>query len=166
MFLAKITGVIPKGMSLPAAPVETKEFSAQAEATEWLLDEALNNLPTPVSSVEVFSADGKSVWREWHWSHEALKAKNEKWWDERDPGRKAREAAQAERCRKIASGEISGDQLSLAEQYRRDNPAWIGPLFATLPVKTVDRGWIWLSEYWERRHLGLRFSKKRWFPDD
>ena len=166
MLLAKITGVIPQGMSLPAAPVETKEFSTQAEATEWLLGEGLNNLPTPVHSVEVFSADGKSVWREWHWSHDALKAKNEKWWDERDPSRKAREKEQAERCRKIASGEISGDQLSLAEKFRVENPPWTGPHFASMPVKTIDRGWIWLSEYWERPHTGLRYASKSWFPDE
>ena len=166
MLIAKITGVIPKGMPLPAAPIETKEFSTQAEATEWLLGEALSSLPTPVHSVEVLTADGKSVWREWHWSHDALKSKNEKWWDEKDPGRKAREKEQAERRRKIASGEISGDQLSLAEQFRRDNPAWTGPHFASMPVKTVDRGWIWRSEYWERPHTGLRYASKSWFPDE
>jgi hypothetical protein len=160
MFLAKITGVIPKGMSLATAPVEMKEFSSRGEATEWLLGEALNNHPTPVHCVEVFSADGESVWREWHWSHDALKAKNEKWWDERDPGRKAREKEEAERRRKIASGEISGEQLSDAEKFRLQNPAWRGPHYAWIPVQTVDHGWIWLSEYWERPHTGLRYASK------
>ena len=166
MFLAKITGVIPKGMSLPAAPVETKKFPSRAEATEWLLGEALNNLPTPVSTVEVFSDSGESVWREWHWSHDALKAKNEKWWDQREPNRKVIEKLQAERRQKIASGEISGDQLSLAEQFQRDNPAWTGPHFASMPVKTIDSGWIWRREYWERPHTGLRYTSKSWFSDE
>jgi RNA polymerase-interacting CarD/CdnL/TRCF family regulator len=166
MFLAKITGVISKRMSLPAAPIETKKFPSRAEATEWLLGEALNNLPTPVNSVEVFSESGESVWREWHWSHDALKAKNEKWWGQRDPNRKVIEKLQAERRQKIASGEISGDQLSLAEQFRRDNPAWTGPHFASMPVKTIDSGWIWRREYWERPHTGLRYTSKSWFPDE
>jgi len=166
MFLAKITGVIPKGLLLPAAPVETKKFPSRAEATEWLLGEALNNLPTPVNTVEVFSESGESVWREWHWSHDALKAKNEKWWDQRDPNRKGIEKLQAERRQKIASGEISGDQLSLAEQFQRDNPAWTGPHFASMPVKTIDAGWIWRREYWERPHTGLRYASKSWFPDE
>jgi hypothetical protein len=58
MFTAKITGVIPKGMSLPAAPVETKQFASLVEAKQWLLGEALYNLHTPVEKVEVFSAMG------------------------------------------------------------------------------------------------------------
>ncbi|WP_439408612.1 hypothetical protein ACNJX9_09865 [Bradyrhizobium sp. DASA03076] len=71
MFLAKITGVIPKGMNLPAAPIETREFDNITAAKQWLLGEALSNLPTPVNNVEVFE-NGQSVWREWHWSHDAL----------------------------------------------------------------------------------------------
>ncbi|WP_157043485.1 hypothetical protein [Nitrobacter hamburgensis] len=165
MFIAKIVGVIPKGMSLTVAPSETREFATQSEAVDWLLGEALSSLPTPVNSVEVLSPDGKSVWREWHWSHDALKTKNEKWWNERDPGRAKREKELSERRRKIASGEISGNELSDAERFQRDNPAWTGPYFAYIPTRTVDRGWIWFSQYWERPHIGLKYASKNWFLD-
>lgn len=53
MFLAKITGVIPKGMNLPAAPVETREFEKVTVAKQWLLGEALTNFPIPVERMEI-----------------------------------------------------------------------------------------------------------------
>jgi hypothetical protein len=39
MFVVNITGVIPRGMSLPAAPVESREFSNITQAKQWLLGE-------------------------------------------------------------------------------------------------------------------------------
>lgn len=77
-YFAKITGVIPKGMDLKEAPTETQIFKDLTQAKEWLLGEALNELPTPVHSVEItLDASGtESVWREYHWGHDALKAKN------------------------------------------------------------------------------------------
>jgi hypothetical protein len=83
-----------------------------------LLGEGLTNLPTPVNNIEVFE-NGQSVWREWHWSHDALKSKNELWWDAKDPGRKEREAADKERRRKIEAGLIPDSQLSLKEQFEK-----------------------------------------------
>lgn len=165
MFLAKITGVIPKGVNLLAAPEETREFDSITAAKQWLLGEALTNLPTPVKTVEVFNR-GESVWREWHWSHDALKLKNELWWDAKDPGRHEREAARKERKRQAESGQIPYDQLSPKEQHQRANPTWSGPYFAWLPTSTMDAGTIWLSEYWVRPMLGLKYKTKAWFPND
>jgi hypothetical protein len=54
---------------------------------------------------------------------------------------------------------------SLAEQFRLENPLWTGPRFASVPVKTADRGWIWLRQYWVR-HTGLYFAEKFKFPHD
>jgi hypothetical protein len=107
MYLAKITGVIPKGMDLKEAPVETREFANLVEAKQWLLGEALTNLSTPVNNIEVFS-NGQSVWREWHWSHDALKSKNELWWDARDPGRHERERARSGAQARCGSWRDSG----------------------------------------------------------
>ncbi|MEW6639966.1 MAG: hypothetical protein AB1586_05635 [Pseudomonadota bacterium] len=165
MFLAKITGVIPRGADLPAAPVETREFSDITKAKQWLLGEALTNLPTPVHSIEVFS-DGRSVWREWHWSHDALKSKNELWWDACDPGRKEREAARLERKRKVKAGLVPNSDLSPKEQFEKANPRWLGPYFAWLPTSTIDEGVIWMSQYWVRSMLGLKYKNKSWFPDN
>ena len=165
MFKATITGVIPKGVNLSATPVETREFENVTAAKQWLLGEALSNLPTPVEKVEVFS-EGKSVWREWHWSHDALKSKNELWWDAKDPGRHEREAARKERKRQVEAGLIPHSQLSLKEQFEKANPAWSGPYFAWLPTSTLDAGTIWLSEYWVRSALGLKYKNKMWFRDD
>lgn len=52
-YLAKITGVTPKGLNLKEAPVETREFDNITAAKQWLLGEALTNLPTPVNNIEV-----------------------------------------------------------------------------------------------------------------
>ncbi|WP_213737035.1 hypothetical protein [Bradyrhizobium sp. dw_411] len=165
MFTAKITGVIPKGMNITSAPVETREFDNITAAKQWLLGEALSNLPTPVSTVEVFSG-GQSIWREWHWSHDALKSKNELWWDAKDPSRHEREAAQVERKRQVESGQIPYSQLSLKEQFERANPRWLGPYFAWLPTSTMDAGTIWMSEYWVRATLGVKYKSKSFFFDN
>ncbi|WP_315711648.1 MULTISPECIES: hypothetical protein [unclassified Bradyrhizobium] len=165
VFLAKITGVIPKGMNLRAAPVQTQEFDNITAAKQWLLGEALTNLPTPINNVEVFE-NGQSVWREWHWSHDALKSKNELWWDAKDPGRKGREAADQERKRQIEAGLIPDSQLSMKEQYEKANPRWLGPYFAWLPTSTLDAGTIWMTRYWVRATLGLKYKNKGWFPDN
>jgi hypothetical protein len=154
MFLARITGVIPKGMNLPAAPVETREFDNITAAKQWLLGEALTNLPTPVYTVQVFQ-DGQSVWQAYHTSHDALSSKNELWWDARDPERHEREKARVQRKRQVESGAIPYDQLSLKEQFDKANPAWSGPFFAWLPTSTVDAGTIW-----------LKYKNKMWFPHD
>jgi hypothetical protein len=164
MFRATITGVIPKGMQLSAAPVETREFDNITAAKQWLLGEALN-LPTPVYSVQVFQY-GQSVWQAYHSSHDALKSKNELWWDAKDPGRHEREKTWVERKRQVESGAIPYDQLSLKEQFDKANPAWSGPFFAWLPTSTVDAGTVWLSEYWVRSMLGLKYKNKMWFRDD
>jgi hypothetical protein len=152
-------------MSLPG-PVETREFRDVVEAKQWLLGEALYKLPTPVEKVEIFSADGQSEWREWHWGHEALKSKNELWWDAKDPGRKEREKARAERRRAVETGEIADNELSLKEQFEKANPRWLGPYFAWLPTSTMDAGTVWMSQYWVRATLGLRYKNKGWFPDN
>jgi hypothetical protein len=165
VFLAKITGVVPKGTNLTAPPVETREFDNITAAKQWLLGEALTNLPTPVNSIEIFE-NGKSVWREWHWSHDALKSKNELWWDAKDPNRKEREAADKERRRKIEAGLIPDNQLSLKEQFEKANPSWLGPYFAWLPTRTLDAGTIWMTQYWVRANLGVKYKNKSWFPDN
>jgi hypothetical protein len=166
MFVAKLTGVFPRGVEPPSGvrePVETKDFSNESDARAWLIGEGLQDFPWPISCAELFSADGKSVWREWHWSHPALKAKNEDWWRKKDPGREERERAIAERRRKIAEGLIAPEDLSLAEKFELENPIWRGPFFAWTPTNTVDRGLIWFSNYWVRH--GLCFSSKSWFPE-
>ncbi|SFN37881.1 hypothetical protein SAMN05216573_11257 [Bradyrhizobium sp. Rc3b] len=165
VFLAKITGVIPQGMNLPAPPVEMREFDNITTAKQWLLGEALTNLPTPVNNIEVFE-NGQSVWREWHSSHDALISKNELWWDAKDPGRKEREAADKERRCNIESGLIPHSQLSLKEQFEKANPRWLGPYFAWLPTSTLDAGTIWMTQYWVRASLGLKYKNKGWFPDN
>ncbi|KJC62174.1 hypothetical protein UP10_02040 [Bradyrhizobium sp. LTSPM299] len=165
MFRATITGVIPKGMQLSAAPVETRDFDNITTAKQWLLGEALTNLPTPVYSVQVFQ-DGQSVWQAYHSSHDALKDKNELWWDARDPGRHERERERVERKRQVESGAISHDQLSLKEQFEKANPRWLGPFFAWLPTSTMDAGTVWMSEYWVRATLGLKYKNKSLFFDN
>ncbi len=80
------------------------------------------------------------------------------------PRRAEREKAEADRRRAIAEGRIPREQLSLKEKFEVDNPLWRGPFFALLPTQTVDRGWIWLSQYWER-HTGIRYASKSWFVD-
>jgi hypothetical protein len=108
----------------------------------------------------------QSVWREWHWSHDALKSKNELWWDARDPGRHERAAAQKERKRQVESGQIPDSQLSLKEQFDNANPQWLGPYFAWVPTKTMDASTIWMSKYWVRATLGVKCKSKSWFRDD
>jgi hypothetical protein len=164
-YLAKITGVTPKGLNLKEAPVETREFDNITAAKQWLLDEALTNLPTPVNNIEVFE-NGQSVWREWHWSHDALKSKNELWWDAFDPDRHKIAALQKERKRAVAAGEIPDSELSLHEQFEKANPRWYGPYFAWTPTSTVDAGTIWLSQYWLRASLGLKYKNKDLFFDN
>jgi len=61
-------------MNLKEAPVETREFDNLTAAKAVASWRGSNNLPTPVNNIEVFS-NGESVWREWHWSHDALKSK-------------------------------------------------------------------------------------------
>jgi hypothetical protein len=166
MFVAKLTGVFPRGDVVPVGvkePIETKDFSTESAAIEWLTGEGLRNFPWPISCAELFSAEGESVWREWHWSHPALKAKNEDYWRKRDPGREDREREIAERRHAISEGLIPLEDLSLAEKFELENPLWRGPFFAWAPTNTVDRGWIWLSNYWVR-HTGLCFSNKDLFP--
>jgi len=120
MFVAKLIGAVPRG---ERDPIETKEFSTQGAGIEWLTGQGLKDFPWPISRAELFAADGKSVWREWHWSHPALKAKNEDYWRKKDPGREEREREKAERKRKIASGLIRPEDLSLAERFELEKPA-------------------------------------------
>lgn len=163
-FLAKITGVVPKGSNLPAPPVETREFDNLTAAKQWLFGEALTNLPTPVDNIEVLD-NGQSVWREWHWGHDALKSKNELWWDAKDPGRKEREAANKERKRKVEAGLIPDSELSLKEQFEKAHQRWLGPYFAWLPTNTLDAGTIWMTQYWVRASMGLKYKNKGGFPE-
>ncbi|MCA6116908.1 hypothetical protein J6524_18775 [Bradyrhizobium sp. WSM 1738] len=165
MYFAKITGVIPKGMDLTEPPEEMRLFKDLTEAKQWLLGEALTELPTPVHMIEI-TKDGESVWREYHWSHDALKSKNELWWDARDPGRHQREAQRVERKRQVEAGLIPHDQLSLKEQFEKANPRWQGPYFAWLPTSTMDAGTIWMSEYWVLSTLGLKYKNKFVFYDN
>jgi hypothetical protein len=147
------------------APVETREFTDLTAAKQWLLGEALTNLPTPVNNIEVTS-NGQSIWREWHWSHEALKSKNELWWDAKEPNRHKIEKARQERKRAVEAGEVADDQLSLHEQFEKASPRWLGPFFAWALTQTVDAGTVWMSRDWVRATLGLKYKNKGLFFDN
>lgn len=170
-FTAKLTGVFPKGVKgfdpIPGVkePTETREFPNQEAARAWLLGDGLHEFSWPIYSVEIISPEGQQVWRAYHSSNDVLKNKNEVWWYKADPGRREREKAAAERRRAIAEGRIPREELSPKEQFELDNPPWQGPVFAWVPTRTVDEGFIWLKNFWVR-HTGLRYASKIWFPKD
>jgi hypothetical protein len=66
----------------------------------------------------------------------------------------------------VEAGEIPDSQLSLHEQFEKANPRWLGPYFAWLPTQTLDAGTIWMSQYWVRATLGLKYKNKGWFLDN
>jgi hypothetical protein len=71
-----------------------------------------------------------------------------------------------ERKRRVDTGQIPDNELSLKEQFEKANPLWLGPYFAWLPTKTMDAGAIWMTEYWVRAMLGVKYKSKSWFRDD
>lgn len=171
MFIAKLTGVFPKGVKgfdpIPGLkePTETKEFTSQEAARAWLLGDGLHEFRWPIHSVEILSRDGQQVWRAYHSSNDVLRNKNEVWWYKADPGRREREKAITERRRAIVEGRIPREELSLKEQFELKNPLWRGPFFAWLPTKTADEGLIWLKSFWVR-HTGLRYVSKIWYSKE
>lgn len=171
MFIARLTGVFPKGVKgfepIPGVqePVETKEFPSEASAKAWLLGDGLHNFRWPIYSVEIFSPEGQQVWRAYHSSNDVLRNKNEIWWFKADPGRAERQKVDAERRRAVGEGRIPREQLSLKEQFEVDNPLWHGPFFAWMPISTLDHGWIWFRNYWVESTMGIRCVNKGFFPD-
>jgi len=169
MYIAKLTGVFPKGVKgfdpIPGieAPTETREFPSEEAAKAWLLGDGLHYFRWPIYSVDILGPDGQQVWRAYHSSNDILKNKNEVWWHKADPGRAELEKLKAERRRAIAEGRIPREELSLHEQFVLDNPTWRGPFFAWVPTSTVDQGLVWLKNFWVH-FTGLRYVDKIWCP--